>query len=268
MELWWVYLLIGAVIGFMSGLLGVGGGMILVPIMLYIFGIQGPEAGFPPDHLMHMALATAMATIPFTTASSVRAHHARGGIVWEIVRGMLPGLALGALLATVVAGKVPGRPLAIFFAAFIFYAATSMFFDLKPKGTRALPGWLGLGFTGTVISFLSTFLAAGAAFLTIPFMAWCNVPLKRAVGTAAAIGFPLGLIASVGYIYAGLQAGPLPRHSLGFIYLPALAMIVAPSMLTAPLGASLSHRMPVKQLRMVFAFTLYVIAVRMIISLW
>jgi uncharacterized membrane protein YfcA len=267
-ELWWVYLLIGAVIGFMSGLLGVGGGMILVPIMLYIFGIQGPEAGFPPDHLMHMALATAMATIPFTTASSVRAHHARGGIVWEIVRGMLPGLALGALLATVVAGKVPGRPLAIFFAAFIFYAATSMFFDLKPKGTRALPGWLGLGFTGTVISFLSTFLAAGAAFLTIPFMAWCNVPLKRAVGTAAAIGFPLGLIASVGYIYAGLQAGPLPRHSLGFIYLPALAMIVAPSMLTAPLGASLSHRMPVKQLRMVFAFTLYVIAVRMIISLW
>lgn len=268
MDLWWVYLLVGTVIGFMSGLLGVGGGMILVPIMLYVFGLQGPEAGFPPDHLMHMSLATAMATIPFTTASSVRAHHARGGIGWEIVRGMLPGLALGALLATVVAGKVPGRPLAIFFAGFIFYAATSMFFDLKPKGTRALPGWLGLGFTGTVISFLSTFLAAGAAFLTIPFMAWCNVPLKRAVGTAAAIGFPLGLIASVGYIYAGLQAGPLPRHSLGFIYLPALAMIVAPSMLTAPLGASLSHRMPVKQLRMVFAFTLYVIAVRMIISLW
>jgi uncharacterized membrane protein YfcA len=259
---------VGTAIGFMSGLLGVGGGMILVPIMLYVFGLQGPEAGFPPDHLMHMSLATAMATIPFTTASSVRAHHTRGGIGWDIVRGMLPGLALGALLATVVAGRVPGRPLAIFFAGFIFYAATSMFFDLKPKGTRALPGWLGLGFVGTVISFLSTFLAAGAAFLTIPFMAWCNVPLKRAVGTAAAIGFPLGLIASLGYIYAGLQAGPLPRYSLGFIYLPALAMIVAPSMLTAPLGASLSHRMPVKQLRMVFAFTLYVIAVRMIISLW
>jgi uncharacterized membrane protein YfcA len=267
-ELWWVYLLIGAVIGFMSGLLGIGGGMVLVPIMLYVFGLQGPEAGFPPDHLMHMALATAMATIPFTTASSVRAHHARGGIGWNIVTGMLPGLALGAVLATVVAGKVPGRPLAIFFAAFILYAATSMFFDLKPKGTRELPGWLGLGFVGTVVSFLSTFLAAGAAFLTIPFMAWCNVPLKRAVGTAAAIGFPLGLVASLGYVYAGLQAGPLPRYSLGFIYLPALALIVAPSMLTAPLGARLSHRMPVKQLRMIFAFTLYVIAGRMIFSLW
>lgn len=268
MELWWVYLLIGTVIGFMSGLLGIGGGMVLVPIMFYVFGTQGPEAGFPPDHLMHMALATAMATIPFTTASSVRAHHARGGIVWEIVKGMLPGLAVGAVLATIVAGKVPGRPLAIFFAGFIFYAATSMFFDLKPKGTRLLPGALGLGIVGTVVSFLSTFLAAGAAFLTIPFMAWCNVPLKRAVGTAAAIGFPLGLVASAGYIYAGMQAGPLPRYSLGFIYLPALAMIVIPSMLTAPLGASLSHRMPVKQLRMVFALTLYGIAARMIASLW
>lgn len=268
MEWWWVYLLIGTAIGFMSGLLGIGGGMVLVPVMYYVFGLQGAEAGFPPDHLMHMALATAMATIPFTTASSVRAHHARGGIAWDIVRGMVPGLAVGALLATLVAGRVPGRPLAIFFAGFIFYAATTMLFDLKPKGTRELPGRLGLGLVGVLVSFLSTFLAAGAAFLTIPFMGWCNVPLKRAVGTAAAIGFPLGVFASVGYILSGLQAGPLPRYSLGFIYLPALAMIVAPSMLAAPFGAGLSHRMPVKQLRMLFALTLYAIAGRMVISLW
>lgn len=268
MELWWVYLLIGSAIGFMSGLLGIGGGMILVPILLYSFGLQGPEAGFPPDHLMHMALATSMATIPFTTASSMRAHHARGGIVWAIVKGMLPGLALGAALATLVAGMVPSRPLAIFFAAFILYAATSMFFDIKPKGTRDLPGWLGLGFAGAVVSFLATFLAAGAAFLTIPFMAWCNVPLKRAVGTAAAIGFPLAVAASIGYVIAGLQAGPLPKYSLGFIYLPALALVVLPSVLTAPLGARVSHRLPVKQLRMIFALTLYLIAGRMIWSLW
>ena len=268
MELWWVYLLIGTAIGFMAGLLGVGGGMLLVPTLLYVFGLQNAAAGFPPDHLMHMALATSMATIPFTSASSMRAHHVRGGVSWNIVIGMLPGLALGAMLGTLVAGKVPGRPLAIFFAIFIFYAATSMFFDLKPKGTRELPGRLGLGVAGTVVSFLSTFLAAGAAFMTIPFMAWCNVPLKRAVGTAAAIGIPLALAASAGYVFAGLQAGPLPKHSLGFIYLPALAMIVAPSMLTAPLGARVSHRMPVKQLRLIFALMLYVIAVRMIIALW
>ena len=263
-----MYLLIGSVIGFMAGLLGIGGGMVLVPILLFVFGLQGPDAGFPPAHLMHMALATAMATIPFTSASSMRAHHVRGSVDWRVVLGMLPGLALGAALGTLVAGTVPGRPLAIFFAAFIFYAATAMFFDLKPKGTRVLPGRLGLVLVGAVVAFLSSFLAAGAAFMTIPFMTRCNLPLKRAVGTAAAIGFPLGLAASIGYVMAGLQAGPLPQYSLGFIYLPALAMIVVPSMLTAPLGASASHRMPIKQLRFVFALTLYGIALRMLIGLW
>jgi uncharacterized protein len=268
MELWWVYIAIGAFAGFMAGLLGVGGGMILVPILLFVFGAQSPATGFPPEHLMHMALATSMATIPFTSASSVRAHHVRGGIDWSIVTGMLPGLALGAVLAALVAGKVPGRPLAIFFAVFIFYAATTTIFNVKPKGSRTLPGRTGLAFVGALASFLAAFLAAGAAFMTIPFMTWCNVPLKRAVGTAAAIGFPLALAASVGYVLAGLQAGPLPKGSLGFVYLPALALVVLPTVVTAPIGASISHKMPVKYLRMVFALMLYAIAIRMLASLW
>ncbi len=268
MEYWWLYLAIGAVVGFLAGLLGVGGGMILVPILLFVFGAKGPEFGFPPEHLMHMALATAMATIPFTSAASVRAHQLRGGVDWKIVTGMLPGLALGAVAAALVAGRVPGRPLAIFFAVFIFYAATTMFFDLKPRGTRALPGRGGLAVVGAIVSFLSAFLAAGAAFMTIPFMTRCNVPLKRAVGTAAALGFPLALAASVGYVLAGLQAGPLPPWSLGFIYLPALALIVLPSVLLAPTGARVSQRMPVKLLRIIFAVMLYAIAIRMVASLW
>ena len=268
MEFWWLYPAIGAVVGFMAGLLGIGGGMVMVPILLFVFGAQGPETGFPPDHLMHMALATSMATIPFTSFASVSAHSSRGGVDWSIVKGMLPGLAIGAIAAGLVAGKVPGRPLAIFFAAFIFYAATSMFFDLKPAGKRTLPGRGGLAVVGTIVSFLAAFLAAGAAFMTIPFMTWCNVPLKRAVGTAAAIGFPLGVAASIGYILAGRQAGPLPAWSLGFIYLPALAMIVVPSVLTAPMGARVSQRMPVKQLRIVFVLMLYFIAIRMVIALW
>jgi uncharacterized membrane protein YfcA len=242
--------------------------MVLVPILLFTFSTQGAAGGFPPDHLMHMALATSMATIPFTSASSMRAHHARGAVDWDIVKGMLPGLLLGAALGTLVAGKVPSRPLAIFFAAFIFYAATNMLFDIKPKGTRKLPGRLGLGFTGAIVSFLSSFLAAGAAFLTIPFMTWCNVPLRRAVGTAAAVGFPLALAASIGYVVAGLKAGPLPPYSLGFIYLPALLLIVLPTIVTAPIGARVSQTMPVKRLRLVFALMLYAIAIKMLISLW
>ncbi len=252
----------------MAGLLGVGGGMILVPIFLHVFGAQGPAAGFPAEHLMHMALATSMATIPFTSAASVRAHSTRGGVDWQIVLGMLPGLAIGAVAATLLAGQIPGRPLAMFFAAFIFYAATSMFFDLKPKGTRALPGRAGLAGVGVLVSFLAAFLAAGAAFMTIPFMTWCNVPLKRAVGTAAAIGFPLALAASVGYVISGLRAGPLPEGSLGFIYLPGLILVALPSIATAPLGARMSHRMPVRALRIVFALMLYGIALRMLTSLW
>jgi uncharacterized membrane protein YfcA len=267
-DYWWLYLAIGAVAGFMAGLLGVGGGMLLVPILLFVFGAKPPEAVFPPEHLMHMALATAMATIPFTSLASVGAHHLRGGVDWKIVKGMLPGLLLGAVAAALVAGKVPGRPLAIFFAAFIFYAATTMFLDLKPRGTRQLPGPAGLAVVGSIASFLAAFLAAGAAFMTIPFMTWCNVPLKRAVGTAAAIGFPLAVAASVGYVLAGLQAGPLPAWSLGFIYVPALALIAVPSVLLAPVGARVSQRMPVKQLRIVFALLLYFIAIRMVISLW
>ena len=264
MDLWWVYLPIGAVVGFMAGLLGIGGGMVLVPILVFVF-----EANhFAPEHLMHMALATAMATIPFTSVSSVRAHHSRGGVDWRIVTGLLPGLLSGAALGTLVAGKVPGRPLALFFAAFLFYAATTMFFDLMPKGTRSLPGRAGLAFVGAIVSFLASFIAAGAALMTIPFMAWCNVPLRRAVGTASAIGFPLSLAASVGYAIAGLQAGGLPQYSLGYIYLPALGMIAVASVLTAPLGARVSQKMPVRQLRIVFALTLYVLAARMLISLW
>lgn len=264
MELWWVFLPIGAVIGFMAGLLGIGGGMVLVPILVFVFGANH----FAPEHLMHMALGTAMATIPFTSISSVRAHHVRGGVDWAILKGMLPGLLAGAGLGTLVAGSIPGRPLAIFFAAFLTYAATSMLFDLTPGSKRALPGKAGLALVGTLVSFLASFVAAGAALMTIPFMSWCNVPLRRAVGTAAAIGFPLSLAASVGYVLAGRAAGGLPAYSLGFIYLPALAMVVAASVITAPLGARVSQRMPVKQLRIVFALTLYALAARMIWSLW
>ena len=264
MELWWVFLPIGVVVGFLAGLLGIGGGMILVPILAYVFSANR----FPAEHIMHMSLATAMATIPFTSVSSVRAHQARGGVDWPILKGMLPGLLGGALLATLIAGAIPGRPLAIFFVVFILYAATSMLFDLTPKATRALPGRAGLALAGAVVSFLASFVAAGAALMTIPFMSWCKVPLRRAVGTAAAIGFPLSVAASIGFAISGAAAGGLPAYSLGFIYLPALAMMVLTSVLVAPLGARVSQRMPVKQLRIVFGLTLYAVAIRMLVSLW
>jgi uncharacterized membrane protein YfcA len=217
---------------------------------------------------MHLSLATSMATIIFTSASSVRAHHRHGAVDWKVARSMAPGIVVGALAATLVAGFVPTRPLAIAFAAFMFYASLSMFREVRPVPTRQLPGTAGLFGVGAGIGALSSVLAAGGAFLSIPFLVRCNVALKRAIGTAAANGFPIAAAGTIGYILNGQRAADLPAGSLGFVYLPALAIIVAASMPVAPLGARLAHRLPVKRLRIVFALMLLAIALRMVADLW
>jgi uncharacterized membrane protein YfcA len=264
MEWGWTYLAIGMAVGFLAGLLGIGGGMIMVPMLVFVFTAKG----FPAEHMMHLSLATSMATIVFTSLSSVRAHHRHHAVDWEIVRAMAPGIVAGALAATLAAGFLPTRMLAVFFTAFMFYAALQMFVEVKPKPTRQLPGVAGLFGVGAAIGGLSSVFAAGGAFLTIPFLARCNVPLKRALGTAAANGFPIALAGSAGYVLNGLRVEGLPAGSLGFVYLPALALIVAASMPLAPLGARLAHRLPVKRLRIVFALMLLALALRMLAGLW
>ena len=264
MEWLWTYLAIGMVVGFLAGLLGIGGGMIMVPMLVFVFTAKG----FPAEHMMHLSLATSMATIVFTSLSSVRAHHRHQAVDWTVVRAMAPGIVAGALAATLVAGFVATRPLAIFFTGFMFYAATQMFIEVKPKPSRQLPGPAGLFGVGAGIGALSSVLAAGGAFLSIPFLAWCNVPLKRAIGTAAANGFPIAVAGTAGYVLNGLRVGGLPEGSFGFVYLPALALIVAASMPLAPLGARLAHRLPVKRLRIVFAMMLFGLALRMLANLW
>jgi len=264
MEWWWAYLAIGVSVGFLAGLFGIGGGMVMVPMLVFVFAAKG----FPAEHLMHLSLATSMATIVFTSLSSVRAHDRHGAVDWAVARAMAPGIVAGALAATLVAGFVPTRPLAIFFTGFMFYAATSMFFEVKPKPSRQLPGAGGLFGVGAGIGALSSVLAAGGAFLSIPFLARCNVPLKRAIGTAAANGFPIALAGTVGYVFNGMQVTGLPDGCVGFVYLPALAIIVLASMPAAPLGARLAHRLPVKRLRIVLALMLLAIALRMLANLW
>jgi len=264
MEWWWAYLMIGAAVGFLAGLLGVGGGMVMVPMLVFVFKAKG----FPAEHMMHLSLATSMATIVFTSLSSVRAHHSHGAVDWRVARAMAPGIVAGALSATLVAGFVPTRPLAVFFAVFMLYASLQMFFEVKPKPSHQLPGAAGLFGVGAGIGALSSALAAGGAFLSIPFLARCNVPLKRAIGTAAANGFPIAVAGAAGYVLNGLRVEGLPEGSLGFVYLPALALIVTASMPLAPLGARLAHRLPVKRLRIVFAFLLLGLALRMLADLW
>lgn len=262
---WWpAYLAIGVAVGFFAGLLGIGGGIVMVPMLVLVFSAQG----FSTSHVLHMALATSMATIVFTSLSSMRAHHAHGAVDWAIARAMSPGILAGAFIAALAAGLIPTRPLAVAFTGLMFLAATQFLLDLRPKRTRALPGKAGVFTAGAVIGAVSSLLAAGGAFLSIPFLAWCNVPLRRAIGTAAANGLPIALAGSAGYVIQGWRTGGLPQPSLGYVYLPALALLVAASMVVAPLGARLAHRLPVKRLRMVFAAVLYLLAARLLAGLW
>lgn len=264
MEWWWAYLAIGAAVGFLAGLLGIGGGMVMVPMLVFVFSAKG----FPAEHMMHLALATSMATIVFTSASSVRAHHRHGAVDWAVARTMAPGIVAGALGAALVAGYVPTRALAMFFTGFMFYASAQMFVELEPKPSRQLPGRAGLFAAGAAIGGLSSLLAAGGAFLSIPFLAWCNLPLKRAIGTAAANGFPIALAGTAGYMLQGMRVPGLPEGSIGYVYAPALVLIVLTSMPAAPLGARLAHRLPVRRLRIAFALVLLALALRMLAGLW
>ena len=264
MQWWLAYLAIGSAVGFFAGLLGIGGGAVMVPMLVWVFTAQG----LPEQHIMHLALGTSMSTIMFTSISSMRAHHAHDAVDWRIARAMAPGILTGSFLAALAAGLIATRPLAVMFTALVFYAATQILFDLRPRRTRELPGPGGIFAAGACIGGVSSLLAAGGAFMVIPFLAWCSVPLRRAIGTAAAVGLPIALAGTAGYILQGLRVAGLPPGTLGYVFLPALVLVVLTSMLAAPLGARVAHRVPVKRLRVVFAFVLYALATRMLSGLW
>lgn len=263
MEWLLAYILLGAFVGFFAGLLGLGGGLIMVPLLVFAFDLQS----FPRDYILHMALGTAMATIIFTSVASLREHHRHGAVNWRIVADITPGVLAGTLLGTLLAGWVSIKVLAIFFTVFVYYAATQLILGFKPKPTRRLPGKAGMFIAGGVIGGVSSLVAAGGAVLSIPFMTLCNVKLHEAIGSSSAIGFPIAAAGTLGYVLTGMAAGPMPAYSLGFVFLPALAGIVIASIVTAPLGAKMAHRLPVSTLRRVFAVVLYILASKMLISL-
>ncbi len=264
MDIFWLwYLLVGAGVGFLAGLLGIGGGLVQVPVLVFLFTAQK----IPSGHVLQLALGTAMASILFTSASSVRAHHSHSAVNWDIVRRMAPGVASGVAVAAFIAGRTPTRYLAIFFTAFVYYAATQLILNIRPTAHRSLPGRAGMFVAGALIGGVSSVVAAGGALLSVPYMTWCNVRVHEAIGTAAAVGFPIAIAGSIGYIVNGWGASGLAPWSLGYIYVPALFWIVAASMLTAPIGARLAHRTPTGRLRKIFAVLLYILATSMLWNL-
>lgn len=251
---------LGLVAGFLAGLLGIGGGMLIGPFLTAIMSARGIGA----DLAVKMSIATSMATIVFTSISSVRAHHQRGAVRWDIVKRLAPGIVLGAALASVgVFSILKGTALALFFAAFVGFSATQMFLDKKPKPGHEMPGTTGQLAWGCGIGFLSGLVGAGGGFVSVPFMVAHNVAVINAVATSAALGFPIALANTVGFIASGQSVANLPAASAGYVWLPALLVIACASVLTAPLGAKTAHRLPVAKLKKVFALLLYGLALYM-----
>ena len=248
--------LLGTCTGFLAGLLGIGGGMLMVPFLTFILSSKG----FPQDYTVKMAVATSLATICFTSLSSVRAHHQRGAVLWDVARLLAPGILVGSLFGAQIAVSLPGKMLSVLFALFVGFSATQMFLDRKPKPTRTLPKGPGMFAMGGLIGLLSALVGAGGAFISVPFMTWCNVKIHNAVGTSSALGFPIALAGTLGYIWAGIGMPQMPPGSVGYLYLPALVIISIASMTMAPLGARTAHRMDIRPLKKMFATVLYGLA--------
>ena len=249
-------LLLGLTTGFLAGLLGIGGGMLMVPAITWVLGSKG----FPPEYIVKMAVATSLATICFTSITSVRAHHKRGAVLWPVVLRLVPGILAGSFIGAQLAVAIPGKALSILFALFVAFAATQIFLDRRPEPSRTLPATPGMVAAGSGIGMLSALVGAGGAFVSVPFMQWCNVKIHNAVATSAALGFPIALAGTLSYVWAGRDLPQMPPGSLGYLYLPGLLVIALASMSTAPLGARTAHRMDVRPLKRAFALVLYCLA--------
>lgn len=263
MSVWLAYCCVGAVTGLIAGLLGVGGGIIVVPALYWIFSIQG----IAQAELMHLALGTSLATIVFTSFSSFRAHARRQAVRWEIFTRFTPGILLGSIAGSWLAARLSSSVLRGAFVALLFCVSTQMLLRLKPAPTRRVPGTFALAGTAGIIGAVANLVGVGGGLLTVPFLSWCNVPIREAVGTAAAVGFPIALIGAAGYYINGSFAAELPPLCAGYISLPALLGIVTMSVLFAKVGAHLAHTVPVGLLKRLFAMFLLVMASHMLYSI-
>lgn len=257
-----LYPVLGIFAGLTAGLLGVGGGIIVVPVLIYSF----TALGFSADVLTHMAVGTSLATIIITSAGSVYQHHRKGAVLWPVLAWFTVGLIAGALLGAKVADLLQGRVLQSLFGLFALVIAWQMLRGFKPKATRTLPGPFGLSVSGVVIGTVSAIFGIGGGSLSVPFFTWCNMKMQDAVGTSSAGGMPIAIAGAAGFVWTGWQHPHLPAHSLGYVYLPALVGIAATSVIFAQIGARWAHRLPAATLKKIFALLLVLVGGKLLIG--
>ena len=250
----------GALAGMLAGLLGIGGGIIIVPVLALVFEHQQVSL----DVLMHVAIGTSLATIVTTSISSLLAHQKRGAIDWQVFRVITPGILLGALLGSYIAKLIPGNTLRIIFIMFMFFVALQMARGMVTKPHRKLPGTAGMLSAGLVIGTVASIMGIGGGSMSVPFLTWCNMQVRRAVATSASIGLPIAVAGTAGFIFNGLGVEHRPSWSIGFVNLPAYLGIVVASTLFAPLGARLAHRISELVLKRIFAVFLVIVGIYML----
>jgi uncharacterized membrane protein YfcA len=255
-----LYLVCGAVAGLWAGLLGLGGGLVVVPLLNYIFQ---QSAAVPDTLCMRLAVGTSLASILFTAASSSRAHARRGSVLWPWVPPLAPALALGTALGSKLSVALPVFGLKAFFAFFLVAVAVQTLADYYPAYRGSKPGLAVMAGAGLVIGGVSSLVGLGGGTMSVPFLRWSGVDMRRAVGTSAALGWAIALAGSLGYVVNGWGAAGLPAYSLGYVSLPATLGVAATSIFFAPLGARLSHALPVNVLKKIFAGFLVLMAARL-----
>ncbi len=256
-----VMLAVGSIAGFIAGLLGIGGGMIIVPVVLWVLQMKGLGS---IEHAQHLAVGTSFAIMVFTTFSSVMAQQRKGSVDWAVVRRMAPGMVVGVIIGSMLAKRLSNEALQVFFIVFVVLVALKTLTDAKPKPTRSLPGPAGLAAVGSLFGMASSWVGIGGGSLSVPFMLYCNVPVRTAVGTSAGLAWPIAVAGAVGYLYSGWNVAGLPEGTLGFWYLPAVAVLSVATMLFAPLGVKAAHKLPPEKLKLAFGVLLLVIAARML----
>ena len=253
-------ILLGAVSGLMAGLFGIGGGLVIVPILAVLFAAEG----FPAELVMIMSVATSLATIVFTSVASVLAHHRLNSVLWDKVLAMGPGTMLGAAVGAVVADHVSGGVLRFIFIIYLLCMGVQMALQLKPQPGRKPPSKnLDLG-VASLIGLFSSLLGIGGGTLMVPFLVHFQTPMRNAVAIASACGLPIAVVGSIGYALLGRDALQLPEWSLGYIYAPSFLGIVLTSMYTASIGAGLAHKLPAEKLKRYFSLLLFVMAAKLI----
>lgn len=252
------YLVLGAFAGMLAGLFGIGGGLIIVPVLVLSFHAQGVA----PEIITHLALGTSLPTMIFTGFSSLRAHQEAGAVDWGMIRRLGAGMLVGAWLGGMTANLLSASTLNIIIGCFAWTMALQMGLNLRPKAERHMPGPLGTGIAGTVIGWMSALFGIGGGSLTVPYLTWNSVPMRNAVAASAACSMPIALAGSLSYLYAGWGDADLPEWSVGFIYLPALLGIVLTSTQFARLGARLAHRMSPRRLKQAFALLMLLVGAK------